>query len=140
MVLTLLLPARRRVSEVYRVSGKAASVRDLLPGSLMSSTLAVTPKLPFVPTWCATRVTSDANAANVASLSTISLMVTTSWRTSPCSPMVTFWLRSARATAVVALAMLRTWSVRLPHMTLTVSPVQRSVISEKFQTCWEAQP
>jgi hypothetical protein len=23
-------------------------------------------------------------------------------------------------------------------MTLTVSPVQRSVISEKFQTCWEA--
>lgn len=34
MVLTLLLPARRRVSEVYRVSGKAASVRDLLPGSL----------------------------------------------------------------------------------------------------------
>ena len=53
----------------------------------MLSTLAVTPRLPFVPTSCATRVTSE---ANVTSLSTIELIVLTSLRTSPDASIVTF--------------------------------------------------
>lgn len=53
--------------------------------------------------------------------STIELMVLTRRRTSPLASIVTFWLRSPLATAVVALAMERTWSVRFPAIWLTES-------------------
>ena len=67
---------------------------------------------------CATRVTSEANEF---SWSTIVLMVSLSSRISPRTSTVILRLKSPRATAVVTCAMLRTWSVRLPHMALTES-------------------
>ena len=82
------------------------------------STLAWPPSLPSVPTSRATRVTSSANAD---SWSTIVLTVRLSSSTSPCTSTVIFWLRSPLATAVVTWAMLRTWSVRLRAMKLTLS-------------------
>ena len=56
-----------------------------------------------------------------ASWSTIVLMVFFSSRISPCASTVIFCERSPLATAVVTLAMLRTWSVRLPARTFTLS-------------------
>ena len=85
---------------------------------LTPSTLAWPPSLPSVPTSRATRVTSSANAD---SWSTIVLTVRLSSSTSPCTSTVIFWLRSPLATAVVTWAMLRTWSVRLRAMKLTLS-------------------
>ena len=55
------------------------------------------------------------------SWSTIVLMVSLSSRISPRTSTVILRDRSPRATAVVTWAMLRTWSVRLPHMALTES-------------------
>ena len=81
-------------------------------------TWAWPPSLPSVPTSRATRVTSDANEF---SWSTIVLMVSLSSRISPRTSTVILRERSPRATAVVTCAMLRTWSVRLPHMALTES-------------------
>ncbi len=49
------------------------------------------------------------------------LMVSFSSRISPRTSTVIVRERSPRATAVVTAAMLRTWSVRLPHMALTES-------------------
>ena len=48
-------------------------------------------------------------------------MVSLSCRISPRTSTVIFFERSPRATAVVTSAMLRTWSVRLPHMAFTES-------------------
>ena len=79
-------------------------------------TCAWPPSLPSVPTSRATRVTSEANEL---SWSTIVLMVSLSSRISPRTSTVILRDRSPRATAVVTCAMLRTWSVRLPHMALT---------------------
>ena len=79
-------------------------------------TWAWPPSLPSVPTSRATRVTSEAKAL---SWSTMVLMVSLSSRISPRTSTVILRDRSPRATAVVTWAMLRTWSVRLPHMALT---------------------
>ena len=81
-------------------------------------TCAWPPSLPSVPTSRATRVTSPAKPF---SWSTIVLMVSFSCRISPDTSTVIFFDRSPRATAVVTSAMLRTWSVRLPHMAFTES-------------------
>ena len=81
-------------------------------------TSAWPPSFPSVPTSRATRVTS---AANELSWSTIVLMVFLSSRNSPRTSTVIFFERSPRATAVVTSAMLRTWPVRLPAMTFTLS-------------------
>ena len=81
-------------------------------------TCAWPPSRPSVPTSRATRVTSEAKAF---SWSTIVLMVSLSSRISPRTSTVILRERSPRATAVVTLAMLRTWSVRLPHIALTES-------------------
>ena len=81
-------------------------------------TSACPPSLPSVPTSVATRVTS---AANDESWSTIVLMVDLSSSTSPFTSTVIFFERSPFATAVVTSAMLRTWSVRLDAMKLTLS-------------------
>ena len=82
------------------------------------STRAVTPRLPFVPTSRATRVTSDAKWAR---RSTMSLMVCARRRTSPSAWISTLRVRSPRATAVVAAAIERTWLVRLLAMRFTFS-------------------
>ena len=81
-------------------------------------TSAWPPSLPSVPTSRATRVTSEANEL---SWSTMVLMVFFSSRISPLTSTVIFLDRSPLATAVVTSAMLRTWSVRLPAMELTLS-------------------
>ena len=81
-------------------------------------TAAWPPSLPSVPTSRATRVTSEANEL---SWSTIVLMVSFNSRISPRTSTVILRDRSPRATAVVTWAMLRTWSVRLPHMAFTES-------------------
>jgi len=81
-------------------------------------TWAWPPSLPSVPTSRATRVTSEANEL---SWSTIVLMVSFSSRISPDTSTVILRDRSPRATAVVTLAMLRTWAVRLPHIAFTES-------------------
>ena len=82
------------------------------------STLAWPPSLPSVPTSRATRVTSS---AKLDSCPTIRLIVLLSSRISPCASTVISWLRSPCATAVVTSAMLRTWSVRLRAIELTLS-------------------
>ena len=81
-------------------------------------TCAWPPSLPSVPTSRATRVTSPAKPF---SWSTMVLMVSLSCRISPETFTVIFFDKSPRATAVVTSAMLRTWSVRLPHMAFTES-------------------
>ena len=81
-------------------------------------TSAWPPSLPSVPTSRATRVTSDANEL---SWSTIVLIVSFNSRISPRAFTVIFRVRSPLATAVVTLAMLRTWLVRLAAMRLTLS-------------------
>ncbi len=81
-------------------------------------TCACPPSRPSVPTSRATRVTSEANEL---SWSTIVFMVSFSSRISPRTSTVILRDRSPRATAVVTCAMLRTWSVRLPHIALTLS-------------------
>ena len=81
-------------------------------------TSAWPPSLPSVPTSFATRVTS---AANERSWSTMMLIVLLSSRISPLASTVIFCDRSPLATAVVTLAMLRTWVVRLAARTLTLS-------------------
>ena len=93
------------------------SVRSLhVP--LTPSTSAWPPSSPSVPTSRATRVTSSANAE---SWSTIVLIVSLSWSTSPRASTVIFCVRSPFATAVVTSAMLRTWSVRLSASVFTLS-------------------
>jgi hypothetical protein len=72
------------------------------------TTCAWPPSLPSVPTSFATRVTS---AANVASWSTIVLIVSFSSAISPFTSTVTFLERSPFATAVVTSAMFRTCAV-----------------------------
>ena len=71
-----------------------------------------------MPTSRATRVTSSAKEP---SWSTIVLMVSLSWLTSPLASTVIFCDRSPWATAVVTAAMLRTWSVRLAAIEFTDS-------------------
>ncbi len=71
-----------------------------------------------MPTSFATRVTS---AANDESWSTIVLIVSASWATSPFAWTVILRERSPRATAVVTSAMLRTCVVRLFAIELTLS-------------------
>ena len=81
-------------------------------------TWAWPPSFPSVPTSRATRVTSPAKPF---SWSTMVLIVSLSCRISPRTSTVIFLERSPRATAVVTSAMLRTWSVRLPHIAFTES-------------------
>ncbi len=81
------------------------------------STRAWPPRRPSVPTSRATRVTSSAKEP---SWSTIVLTVSFSSATSPRASTVIFFERSPLATAVVTRAMLRTWSVRLDAMRLTL--------------------
>ena len=81
-------------------------------------TSACPPSFPSVPTSLATRVTS---AAKDRSWSTMVLIVFLSSSTSPFTSTVIFCDRSPLATAVVTLAMLRTWAVRLLARRLTLS-------------------
>src|SRR5438309_2295507 len=81
-------------------------------------TSAWPPSLPSVPTSRATRVTSE---AKLRSWSTMVLMVAFSSRISPFTSTVIFCDRSPLATAVVTLAMLRTWEVRFAAMKFTLS-------------------
>ena len=81
-------------------------------------TSACAPRRPSVPTSFATRVTSEAKERN---WSTMVLMVFFSASTSPRTATVIFCERSPLATAVVTLAMLRTWSVRFPARMFTLS-------------------
>ena len=81
-------------------------------------TSAWPPSTPSVPTSRATPVTCSAKTRSV---SVIELIVSASVATSPLASTVTFWVRSPRATAVVTVAIWRTWSVRLDAMTFTFS-------------------
>ncbi len=81
-------------------------------------TMAWPPSLPSVPTSRATRVTSEAKDR---SWSTIVLMASFSCRISPRTSTVILRDRSPLATAIVTSAMLRTWSVRLLAIELTLS-------------------
>src|SRR5439155_1423976 len=81
-------------------------------------TSACPPSLPSLPTSRATRVTS---LANEPSWSTIVLIVFLSSRISPLTSTVIFLDRSPRATAVVTSAILRSWSVGLAAIELTMS-------------------
>ena len=96
-------------------------------------TWACPPRMPSVPTSRATRVTSSANAE---SWSTIVLIVVFSARISPRASTVIFWVRSPLATAVVTWAMLRTWSVRLPAMPLTLSVRSFQVPETPWTSAW----
>ena len=96
-------------------------------------TWAWPPSFPSVPTSRATRVTSDAKAL---SWSTIVLMVFFSSRISPRTSTVIFLERSPRATAVVTSAMLRTWSVRLFAIELTLSVRSFQVPAAPGTTAW----
>ena len=96
-------------------------------------TTACPPRLPWVPTSRATRVTSSANAE---SWSTMVLMVSFSSRISPRASTRIFWLRSPLATAVVTSAMERTWSVRLAAMTLTDSVRSFQVPETPLTSAW----
>ena len=64
------------------------------------------------------------------------LMVLFSARISPRASTVIFWDRSPFATAVVTLAMLRTWSVRLPARMLTLSVRSFQVPETPFTSAW----
>ena len=70
------------------------------------------------------------------SWSTIVLMVSFSSRISPRTSTVILRDRSPRATAVVTSAMLRTWSVRLPHIALTESVRSFHVPATPGTTAW----
>ena len=94
---------------------------------------ACPPSLPSVPTSRATRVTSSANER---SWSTIVLMVSFSWSTSPRTSTVIFRDRSPSATAVVTSAMFRTWSVRFEAIELTESVRSRQVPETPFTFAW----
>ena len=96
-------------------------------------TSAWPPSLPSVPTSRATRVTSSAKDE---SWSTIVLMVFLSWRISPLASTVIFCDRSPFATAVVTVAMLRTWSVRFVAMKFTESVRSRHVPDTPFTVAW----
>ena len=96
-------------------------------------TSAWPPSLPSVPTSRATRVTSSANAE---SWSTIVLTVRLSSSTSPLTSTVIFLDRSPLATAVVTLAMLRTCSVRLRAMKLTLSVRSFQVPATPGTSAW----
>ena len=95
------------------------------------STSAWPPSLPSVPTSRATRVTSSAKAE---SWSTIVLIVSLSSSISPFTSTVIFLERSPFATAVVTVAMLRTCSVRLEAMKLTLS-VRSFHVPQTPSTC-----
>ena len=64
------------------------------------------------------------------------LMVFFSSRISPRASTVIFCERSPLATAVVTLAMLRTWSVRLPARTLTLSVRSFQVPETPLTSAW----
>ena len=81
-------------------------------------TSAWPPRTPSVPTSRATPVTCSANRRSV---SVMALIVSASAATSPLASTVTLRVRSPSATAVVASAIWRTWSVRLAAMTFTES-------------------
>ena len=81
------------------------------------STTALPPRIPSVPTSCATRVTS---AAKRVKRSTMVLIVSFKSSTSPCASTVIFWLKSPLATAVATVAILRTWLVRLSAIPFTL--------------------
>ncbi len=91
------------------------------------------PSFPSVPTSRATRVTSDAKAR---SWSTMVLIVSLSSRISPRTSTVIFLDRSPLATAVVTVAMLRTWPVRLLAMRLTLSVRSFQVPATPLTLAW----
>src|SRR6266702_4815770 len=80
------------------------------------STRACPPSIPCVPTSRATRVTSDAKAL---SWSTIEFTVDLSVAISPSTWISILRVKSPCATAVVTVAIDRTWSVKLEHIRLT---------------------
>ena len=86
-----------------------------------------------MPTSRATRVTS---AAKDDSWSTIRLIVSDSAATSPRASTVTFCDRSPSATAVVTLAIWRTWSVRFDAMPFTDSVRSRHVPETPLTSAW----
>ena len=86
-----------------------------------------------MPTSRATRVTSSANEE---SWSTIVLIVFFSSRISPRASTVIFCDRSPFATAVVTVAMLRTWSVRLSAIRFTFSVRPRHVPETPSTSAW----
>ncbi len=96
-------------------------------------TSAWPPSLPSVPTSRAIRVTSEANDR---SWSTIVLMVSFSSRISPLTSTVIFLVRSPLATAVVTVAMLRTWLVRLLAIWLTLSVRSFHVPATPLTLAW----
>ena len=96
-------------------------------------TSAWPPSLPSVPTSRATRVTSEANEL---SWSTMTLIVFFSSRISPLASTVILRERSPVATAVVTLAMLRTWPVRLAAMPLTLSVRSFQVPATPLTSAW----
>src|SRR6202158_3687063 len=96
-------------------------------------TYAWPPSLPSVPTSRATRVTSEANDR---SWSTMVLIVSLSSRISPRTSTVIFFVRSPLATAVVTVAMLRTWAVRLPAIRLTESVRSFQVPATPLTFAW----
>ncbi len=108
------------------------SVRSFqVPATPLTS--AWPPSCPSVPTSRATRVTSDAKEL---SWSTMVLMVFFSSRISPLTSTVIFLDRSPVATAVVTWAMLRTWSVRLPAIELTLSVRSFQTPATPRTTAW----
>ena len=96
-------------------------------------TSAWPPRTPSVPTSRATPVTWS---ANVRSVSVIELIVSASAATSPLASTVTFWERSPLATAVVTLAIWRTWSVRFDAMPFTDSVRSRHVPDTPLTSAW----
>ena len=96
-------------------------------------TCAWPPSLPSVPTSRATRVTSDEKPF---SWSTIVLMVSFSSRISPLTSTVILRERSPRATAVVTVAMLRTWAVRFVAIAFTESVRSFHVPATPGTTAW----
>ena len=86
-----------------------------------------------MPTSRATPVTWS---ANVRSVSVIELIVSASAATSPRASTVTFCVRSPLATAVVTLAIWRTWSVRFDAMPFTDSVRSRHVPLTPLTSAW----
>ena len=97
------------------------------------STRAWPPRIPSEPTSRATRVTSDANER---SWSTMTLTVSFNSRNSPLTSTVIFLVKSPFATAVVTVAMLRTWAVRLPAIRLTFSVRSFQVPATPLTFAW----
>ncbi len=113
--------ATAAMARTWRVRFCAISFTDSVRSRQVPSTSrtrAWPPSWPSVPTSRATRVTCSAKEE---SWSTMVLMVVFSSRISPRASMSIFLVRSPLAMAVVTIAMLRTWPVRLEAIEFTDS-------------------